>query len=100
LDLENIKEKQDEDNDLYQSNDVCERMIHNRKYPKDKIYGDTLPNTWGHVANTKCMGTRCQIYGDMLPIQNIWGQIAIDYHALHESRSTLHFRQQPRQSCF
>jgi hypothetical protein len=24
LDLENIKEKQDENNDLYQSNDVCE----------------------------------------------------------------------------
>jgi hypothetical protein len=73
------------------------------------------------------MGTYCQTYGDTLPIQNtctsymgtdcqyeicvqhIWGQIAntkeyiwniIDYHAWHESRSTLHFRQQPRQSFF
>jgi hypothetical protein len=44
LDLENIKKKQDEDNDLYQSNNVCKRIIHNRKYPKDKKYGDTLPN--------------------------------------------------------
>ncbi len=71
LDLENIKEKQDEDNDLYQSNDVFERMIHNRKYPKDKIFADTLPNIWGHIA--KYMGTHCQIYGDILP--NIWGHI-------------------------
>ncbi len=31
LDLENIKEKHDEDNDLYQFNDVCERKIHNKK---------------------------------------------------------------------
>jgi hypothetical protein len=48
-----------------QSNGVCERMIHNRKYPLD-----TLPNTWGHIA--KYMGTHCQIYGDMLPTQNIY----------------------------
>ncbi len=33
------------------SNAVCERMICNRKYPKD-----TLPNTWGHIA--KYMGTQ------------------------------------------
>jgi hypothetical protein len=55
------------------------------------------------------MGTYCQTYGDTLPIQNVWGQIAdtkeykwniIDYLAWHESRSTLNFRQQPRQSCF
>jgi hypothetical protein len=50
-----------------QSNSVCERMIHNTKYPKD-----ILPNTWGHIA--KYMGTHCQIYGDILP--NIWGHIA------------------------
>jgi hypothetical protein len=50
-----------------QSNAVCERMIHNRKYPKD-----ILPNTWGHIA--KYMGTHCQIYGDILP--NIWGHVA------------------------
>jgi hypothetical protein len=73
LDLENIKEKQHEDYDLYQSNDVCERMIHNnRKYPKDKIHGGTLPNICGHIA--KYMGAHCQIYGDILP--NIWGHIA------------------------
>ncbi len=47
-----------------QSNAVCERMIHNRKYPKD-----TLPNTWGHIA--EYMGTHCKVYGDMLPTQNI-----------------------------
>ena len=47
-----------------QSNAVCERMIHNRKYPKD-----TLPNVWGHIA--KYMETYCQTYGDALPIQNI-----------------------------
>jgi hypothetical protein len=47
-----------------QSNAVCERMIHNRKYPKD-----ILPNSRGHVA--KYMGTYCQIYGDTLPTQNI-----------------------------
>jgi hypothetical protein len=96
LDLENTKEKQDKDNDLYQSNYVCERMIHNRKYPKYKIYGDILPNIWGHIA--KYMGTSCQykIYGDRLLIQKNF----IDFHAWHESRSTLHFRQQPRQSCF
>jgi hypothetical protein len=58
LDLKNIKKKQDKDNDLYQSNDLCERMIHNKKYPKDKINGDTLPNIWGHIA--KHMGTHCQ----------------------------------------
>jgi hypothetical protein len=60
-------------------------MIHNKKYPKDekyvgihcqyKIYGDTLPiqNIWGHIANTKHMGTHCQYktYGDTLPIQNM-----------------------------
>ncbi len=102
-----------------QSNAVCERMIQNRKYPKD-----TLPNTWGHIA--KHMGTHFQIHGDTFPntwghiskymgtccqhkiyIQHIWGQIAItneylwniiDYHAWHESRGTLHLRHQPRQS--
>jgi hypothetical protein len=43
------------------SNSVRERMIHNKKYPKDK----------------KIMGTHCQqkINGDTLPIQNIWGHI-------------------------
>jgi hypothetical protein len=50
-----------------QSNAVCERMIHNRKYPKD-----TLPNTWGHIA--KYMGTHCQIHGDTLP--NTWGHVS------------------------
>jgi hypothetical protein len=69
---------------------VCERMIHNKKYPKDKkymgihchqkIYGDTLPiqNIWGYIAYTKYMGTHCQckIYGGTLSIQNIWGHIA------------------------
>ncbi len=69
-------------------------------------------NTWGHIA--KYMGTHCQIHGDTYPntwgqlqtqkiyVQHIWGQIAntkqnlwniIDYHAWHESRSTLHLRQ-------
>jgi hypothetical protein len=93
-----------------QSNAVCERMH----------------QTIGNILRTKCMGTYCQTYGDTLGIQNIcttcmetdcqykiyiqqmWGQTAntkeytlniIDYHAWHESRSTLHFRQQPRQSC-
>ncbi len=54
------------------SNHVCERMIHNEKYPKDKkymgthcqykIYGDTLPMQIirGHIADTKYMGTHCQ----------------------------------------
>jgi transposase InsO family protein len=50
-----------------QSNAVCERMIHNRNYPKD-----TFPNTWGHIA--KYMGTHCQIHGDTFP--NTWGNIA------------------------
>ncbi len=103
-----------------QSNAVCERMIHNRKYSKDilpntwghiakymgthcQIHGDTLPNTWGHIA--KYMGTRCQ---HKIYVQHIWGQIAntkkniwniIDNYARHASRSALHFRQQPRQSC-
>ncbi len=81
-----------------QSNAVCERMIHNRRYPRD-----TLPNTWGHIA--KYMGTCCQ---HKTYVQHIWGQIAntkkyiwniIDYHSWHEGRSTLHLRQQPRQSC-
>ncbi len=49
------------------SNAVCERMIHNRKDPKD-----TLPNTWGHIA--KYMGTHFQIHGDTFP--NTWGHIA------------------------
>ena len=101
---------------------MCERMFHNKKYPKDtkymgthcqsKIYGDTLPiqNIWGHIANPKYMGTHCQkIF--------VWGQIANkqkmgtlyqyclqkyvyiqnNYHAWHENWSTLHPRQQPRQ---
>ncbi len=51
----------------------------------------------------------CQTYGDTFSIQNIRGQIddtkdftwnIIDYHAWHDSRCTLNFRQQPRQSCF
>ncbi len=72
---------------------MCERMFHNKKYPKDtkymgihcqyKIYGDTLPiqNIWGHIANPKYMGIHCQykIYGDTLPFQNIWGHIAKKY---------------------
>ncbi len=49
------------------SNVVCERMIHNRKYPKD-----TFPNTWGHIS--KYMGTHCQIHGDTFP--NTWGHIS------------------------
>jgi hypothetical protein len=103
-------------------------MIHNRKYPKDtlpntwghiakymgthfQIHGDTFPITWGHIS--KYMGTNFQIHGDMLQtqkiyVQHIWGQIAntkeyiwniIDYHACHDSKSTLHLRQQLRQSC-
>ena len=65
------------------------------------------PNNWKYPKE-KYMGTYCQTYGDRLPIQNTWGQIAdtkeyiwniIYYHALHESRSTLNFRQQTRQSC-
>ncbi len=90
-----------------------------------EIHGDTLPNTWEHIA--KYMGTHFQIHGDSLPttlrhiakymgtccqhkiyVQHIRGQIAItneciwniiDYHAHHASRSTLHLRQQTRQSC-
>jgi hypothetical protein len=46
-----------------------------------------MTNIWGHIA--KHMGTRCQEY--------TWN--IIDYQALHESRSTLNFMQQPRQSC-
>ncbi len=38
-----------------------------------KIYGDTLPiqNIWGHIANAKYMGAHCQykIYGDTSPKQ-------------------------------
>jgi hypothetical protein len=65
------------------------------------------PNNWKYPKD-KNTGTYCQTYGDMLPIQNIWGQIAdtkeylwniIDYNAWHESRSILNFRQQPRQPC-
>ena len=64
-------------------------MFHNKKYPKDKKYGDTLAlkNIWGHfankkymgqIANTKYMETDChqyKVYGNRLPIQ-IWGQTA------------------------
>ena len=67
-----------------------ERMIHNKKYPKDKkimgthcqqkINGDTLPiqNISGFIANTKYMGIHCQynINEDTLPIQHMWGYIA------------------------
>ncbi len=90
-----------------QSNAVCERMIHIAKYMGThfQIHGDTFPNAWGHID--KYMGTHFQIHGDMLQTQKIyvqhtWGQIAntkenlwniIDYHAWHESRSTLHLRQ-------
>ncbi len=62
-------------------------------------------NTCGHIA--KYMGTHFQIHGDSckhkkIYVQHIWGQIAnakqnlrniIDYHAWHDSRSTLHLRQ-------
>ena len=58
-------------------------MFHNKKYPKDKKYGDTLAlkNIWGHfankkymgqIANTKYMGTDCHQYkinGDRLQIK-------------------------------
>jgi hypothetical protein len=59
-----------------QSNAVCERIHQNignilrTKYMGTycQMYGDILPNIWGHVANTKYM---YNIYGDGLPIQNI-----------------------------
>jgi hypothetical protein len=67
-----------------QSNAICKK-IH--------TIGNILrTNIWGHIAKH---------------VQNIWGQIAdtkeytwniIDYHTWHESRHTLNFRQQPRQS--
>jgi hypothetical protein len=92
-----------------QSNAVCERMhqtignILRTKYMGTycQIYGDILPNIWGHIA--KHMGKHCQY---KIYVQHIWGQISntkeykwniIDYHAWHESRSTFHLRQQPRQ---
>ncbi len=101
---------------------ILSLMLCVKEYTKQQEISEGQ-NIWGHIA--KYMGTYCQTYWDMLPIQNIcttymgtgcqykiyvqhiWGQIAnakeyiwniIDYHAWHESRSTLHFRQQPRQS--
>ncbi len=66
-----------------QSNVVLERMnqiIGNILRRYCQINGDTLPNTWGHIA--KHMGTHCQ---HKIFVQHIWGQIAntkeyMEYH--------------------
>jgi hypothetical protein len=45
-----------------------------------QIHGDTLPNIWGHIANTKYM---YNIYGDRLLMQkNIYGVSFITMHAM------------------
>ncbi len=45
-----------------------------------QIHGDTLPNKWGHVANTKYM---YNTYGDRLLLQmNIYGISSIAMHAM------------------
>jgi hypothetical protein len=48
-----------------------------------RIYGEILPNIWGHIA--KHMGTRCQykVYGDRLLIQkNTYGISLITMHGM------------------
>ncbi len=44
------------------SNAVCEECFTIRHILRIKIYGDTLPikNIWGHFANKKYVGTLCQ----------------------------------------
>ena len=45
-----------------------------------QIHGETLPNIWGHVANTKYM---YNIYGDRLLLQmNIYGISSIAMHTM------------------
>jgi hypothetical protein len=45
-----------------------------------QIHGETLPNIWGHVANTKYM---VNIHGDRLLLQmNIYGISLITMHAM------------------
>jgi hypothetical protein len=53
-----------------------------------QMHGDTLPNIWGHVANTKYM---YNIHGDRLLLQmNIYGISLITMHTMQEGvHSTL-----------
>jgi hypothetical protein len=59
---------------------VWKKAPNNRKYLKDKIHGDILPNIWGHIANTIYM---YNIFGDRLRIQkNINGISLITIHGM------------------
>ena len=51
----------------------------------------TLKNIWGHLANTKYMGTLCQYnYGDRLPIKNTWGPFSnIVYKNIYTQKITI-----------
>jgi hypothetical protein len=51
----------------------------------------TLKNIWGHLANTKYMGTLCQYnYGDRLPMKNTWGPFSnIVYINIYTQKITI-----------